>query len=90
MSEGRLYHGRTRWTDQMCFDLINSRNEAQLLQDSDECPVKENGRNIGIMELTLKCWNGKGYEDLGKSAPNLRDKLAYLERTCKIDAARIR
>ena len=73
----------------MCIDLINSRNEAKLLQDSDDCLVKENGRKIGVMELTLKCWNGKGYEDLGKSAQNLGDKLAYLERTCKIDAARI-
>ena len=49
MSERRLHRGRTRWTVQMCIDLINSRNEAKLLQDSDECPIKENGRKIGIM-----------------------------------------
>ena len=89
MSEGRLHRGWTRWTDWMCIDLINSRKEAKLLQDSDDCPIKENGRKIGIMELTLKFWNQKGYEDLGKSAQNLRDKLAYLERTCKLDTARI-
>ena len=89
MSEGRLHRGRTRWTDQMGIDLVNSRNEGKLLQDSDDCPIKENGRKFGIMELTLKLWNQKCYEDLGKSAHNLRDKLADLERTCKLDTARI-
>ena len=79
ISEERLHRGRTRSMDQMCTDLINSRNEAKLLQDSDDCPIKENGRKIGIMELTLKFWNQKGYEDLGKSAQNPRDKLTYLE-----------
>lgn len=73
----------------MCTDLNNSRNKAKLLQDSDDCPIKENGWKIGIMELTLKCQNQKGYEDLAKSAQNLRDKLAYLKRTCKLDTAQI-
>ena len=40
MKEG-LHHGRTRWTDRMCIDLTNSENEAKLLQDSDDCRVKE-------------------------------------------------
>ena len=55
----------------MCIDLINSRNEAKLLQDSYDCRVKENVRKMGIMELRLKSCNSKGYEDLGKSAQNL-------------------
>ena len=50
MIEARLHRGRTRWTDQMCIDLVNSRNEAMLLQDSDDCSIKENGRTFGIME----------------------------------------
>ena len=50
MSEGRLHRGRTRWTDQMCIDLVNSRNEAKFLQDSDDCPIKENGQKFRIME----------------------------------------
>ena len=37
------------------------------------------------MILPLKCWNQKRYEDLGKSAQNLREQLAYLERTCKLE-----
>ena len=73
----------------MCTDLVKSREEAKLLKDSNDCPVKENGWKAGIMELTLKFWNEKGYEYLEKSAQNLRDKSAYLERTCKIDATQI-
>lgn len=44
---------------------------------------------IGIMKSTLWCSNEKGHEDLRKSAQNLRDKLAYLERTWKIHVAPI-
>ena len=54
MNEDYIMIGQDRWTDRMCIDLINSRNEAKLLQDSYDCRVKENARKIGIMELTLK------------------------------------
>ena len=63
-----------------CIYLINSRNEAKLLQASDDCLVKENGRKIDIVELTLKCWSEKGR---GKSAQNLREKLAYWRKLAK-------
>ena len=43
-------YGRTRWMDRMCIDLINSRNEAKLQQDSDDCPVEGSGRKNGIMD----------------------------------------
>ena len=73
----------------MCIDLTKSREEAKLLQDSNNYLVKENGQKAGIMQLTLKFWNKKGYEYLEKSAQNLRDKLEYLKQACKIDATRI-
>ena len=38
------------------------------------------GRKIGVVQLTLKFWNEKEYESLGKTAQNLRDKLAHLEK----------
>ena len=50
MSGRRLHYGRTRLTDQICIDLIDSRNEAKLVQDFDNCPVDENGRKIGILD----------------------------------------
>ena len=62
MSDGGIHHYRTRWTNQRCIDLINSRNEAKLSQDSDDCPVKENGPSTGIKALSKPvsgfCWLG--------------------------------
>ena len=60
MREGGIHNYRTRWTNQRCIDLINSRNEGKLSEDSDECPVKENGRSIGIKAFSKPvsgfCW----------------------------------
>lgn len=51
----------------MCIDLVKSREEVKFLKDFNDCLVKENGRKVGIMELTLKFWNEKGYEYFEKS-----------------------
>ena len=50
MSGRRLHHRSTRLTDQICIDLIDSRNEIKIVQDFDNCPVEENGRKIGIVD----------------------------------------
>ena len=50
MSGRRLHHGSTRLTDQICIDLIDSRNETKIVQDFDNCPVEENGRKIGALD----------------------------------------
>ena len=51
MSGRRLHHGSTRLTDQICIDLIDSRNETKkIVQDFDNCPVEENGRKIGAVD----------------------------------------
>ena len=50
MSRSRLHHGRTRLADQICIDLIDSRNETKIVQDFDNCPVEENGRKIVIID----------------------------------------
>ena len=89
MSAERIQHGRTRWTERMCVDLLTCKDEAKQLHTSEECPTNEKGRKIGLMQLTLKFWNEKGYESLGKTAQNLRDKLSHLEKTCKVNALRI-
>ena len=73
----------------MCIDLLTCKDEAKQLFASEECPTNEKGRKIGVMQLTLKFWNEKGYESLGKTAQNLRDKLAHLEKTRKVSAVRI-
>ena len=42
------------------------------------CPRKESGRKIGIMELTKRLWDAKGYAELKKSSQNLRDHDAKI------------
>ena len=46
------------WRTRFCIDLIDSRNETKLVQDLDNCPVKENGREIGIMDSTAQNLKG--------------------------------
>lgn len=41
--------------------LIDSRTEAEQLFTSIDCPTKEKGRKIGIMELTQRIFDEKGY-----------------------------
>ena len=41
------------------------------------------------MNLNLKFWKEKGYGNPRKTAQNLRDKLAHLQRTCEVNALRI-
>ena len=43
---------RTKWTAKMNADLVDSRKEANALYSSQDCPRKECGRKIGIVELT--------------------------------------
>ena len=71
------------------MDLLTSKDEAKQLYRSEECPTSEKGRKVGIMNLTLKFWKEKGNGNLGKTAQNLRDKLAHLERTCEVNTLRI-
>ena len=42
------------------------------------------------MNVTLRFWNDLGYEDLGKTAQNLRDKLGHLEKITKARSTQIR
>ena len=41
------------------------------------------------MNLTLKFWNEMGYEYLGKTAQNLRDKIAHIDKSTKTTSSRI-
>lgn len=41
------------------------------------------------MKLTLKFWNEMGYEYLGKTAQNLRDKIVHMDKSTKTTSLRI-
>lgn len=80
---------RTKWTEQMCVDLMQCQRKAKELQQSDSCPRNEKGRKEGVMNLTLKFWNETGYEHLKKTAQNLKDKLRHIEQTTKTTTTQI-
>ena len=62
----------------MNADLVDSRREANALYSTQGCPRKESRRKIGIMELTKRLWDAKGYAELKKSSQNLRDQYAKI------------
>jgi len=63
----------------MNIALIDSRTQAEQLYNTDNCPRKDNGRKVGVMELTKKIWDEKGFAYLQKSSQNLRDQYANLK-----------
>ena len=90
MSDDEDQHRRrTKWTDKMCIDLQLCKQKVLYLHSSDDCPKKPNGRKEGVMNITLRFWNDLGYEDLGKTAQNLRDKLGHLEKITKARSTQI-
>ena len=80
---------RAKWTDKMRVDLQTSQMKAIELNNSLDCPLKPNGKKEGIMNVTLKFWNEMGYEYLGKTAQNLRDKVAHIDKATKTTSLRI-
>ena len=54
--------------------LIDSRTEAEQLSNSSDCPKKENGRKIGIMELTKRIFDEKGYAYVQKKKTSKLDE----------------
>ena len=62
----------------MNADLVDSRKKANALYSTQDCPRKESGQKIGIMELTKRLWDAKGYAELNKSSQNLRDQYAKI------------
>ena len=82
--EDRHHGGRTKWTGKMCIDLISCREQASNIYSTDECPRKENGKKVGIMELTKRFWGSMGYSQLSKTSQNLADKYRHLQKTANI------
>ena len=83
MDDVTHHHGdrrRLRWTPKMCVDLLHCTDMARQLHSSEDCPRKVNGRRQGVMELTKRFWDEKGYENLERTAQNLHDKIGHIEK----------
>lgn len=81
--------GRIKWTEKMCIDLILCKEKAEELHQSENCPRKENRRKEGKMNLTYHFWNSMGYSYLKRTAQNLRDKLAHINKTTQVSTEQI-
>lgn len=81
--------GRIKWTEKMCIALIMCGGKAEELCQSENCPRKENGRKEGKMNLLLHFWNAMGYSYLKRTAGNLRDKLARINKSTQVSSEQI-
>ena len=92
MDDVTHHHGdrrRLHWTPKMCVDLLHCRDMARQLHSSEDCPRKVNGRRQGVMELTKHFWDEKGYQNLERTAQNLRDKIGHIEKSSQTAAVLI-
>ena len=92
MDDVTHHHGdrrRLQWTPKMCVDLLHCRDMARQLHSSEDCPRKVNGRRQGVMELTKRFWDEKGYQNLERTAQNLRDKIGHIEKSSQTAAVLI-
>ena len=67
------------------IDLLTCREKAKSTHTRADCPRKPNGRKTGVMELTKIFWEEIGYANLGKTAQNLRDQAARIEKMITTD-----
>ena len=62
------------------------------LHSSEDCPRKVNGRRQAVMELTngtQRFCDEKGYQNLERTAQNLRDKIGHIEKSSQTAAVLI-
>lgn len=69
---------KVEWTTVMCEDLLECKEKAKSISESETAPRKPNGRKVGYMEIMYNLWNDKGYSHLNLTAQNLRDRVSQL------------
>ena len=90
MDDVTHHHGdrrRLHWTPKMCVDLLHCRDMTRQLHSSEDYP--RNCRRKGVMELTKRFWDEKGYQNLERTAQNLRDKIGHIEKSSQTAAVLI-
>ena len=64
----------------MVQDLLECKDKAIGLTNSENPPLLRNGRKKGYMSIMKELWDDLGYVGLGLSAQNLRDHVANADR----------
>ena len=67
-------------TDEMISNLMQGKLAEKELTKKDHPSCYRDERKVGYMELMKQLWEVKGYECLGLSTQNLRNKAAYAEK----------
>ena len=59
------------------------------LHSSEDCPRKANGCKQGVMELTKRFWDEKGYQHLERTDQNLCDKIGHIKKSIQLQTAAV-
>lgn len=79
---GRQRKGpKIHWTEEMNNLVLQCREKALKLSNSEDPPRYENGRKIGYMRLMKDFWEELGMEHLELTSQNLRDQAAALDKS---------
>ena len=74
---------KLKWTSEMNEKLLESRDKAKEMVNSENTPLKEGRRKVGYMELMHKSFLEE-FPDLNYLTPqNLRDKISHVEKINK-------
>ena len=73
--------GRLKWTDAMNRDLIKCKYKAKEMTESNNPPLKADGKQKGYMQVMKELWDEMGYAGLNISKQNLRNQAAYVEKS---------
>ena len=70
--------GRLKWTDAMNRDLIKCKYKAKEMTESNNPPLKADGKPKGYMQVMKELWDLMGYAGLKQ---NKQNQAAYVEKT---------
>ena len=79
-----------RWTAAMLVDLQNCRSKALELRNSENPPLKADGKKTNYLDILQELWNNKGYTNLGISKDNLRVRANQLKSKILTNAKLVR
>ena len=74
----------------MLVDLQSYRSKALELRNSDNPPLKADGKKTNYLDILQKLWNNKGYTNLSISKKNVRVRANQLKSKVLTNAKLVR
>ena len=79
-----------RWTAAMLMDLQSCRSKDLELINSDNPPLKADGKKMNYLDILQELWNNKGYTNLNIWKDNLRARANQLKSKVLTNAKLVR